>query len=258
MKRTKGINPARLLQALFTALLAACTASSGLCREPSFDPADYDKIPPEYHDRVSTVVRFPTIYKKAPVPPFESSIRAYEFLLADLSLASKLARSAGISKYVVERQPEGLKVTDEAGIEGVLYPMYEEAGRRLYYAEGTCDARGLPKLTGKGVMEIAFHLTDDGKVENRVKIWVKLDSKVFGLLGKVLFPVVGRLVKGKTGALGSAAQTLSERFHSETEAMYETLEKSGLGTEEELARLKRFVEDSRAASRSPAPQLPGD
>ncbi len=254
----KRNNTERLLQALFALLLAASFPGVAPCREPSFDPADYDKIPSEYREDVQTVTRFPTIHKVAPVSPFASSVRAYEFLLGDLQLASKLARSAAISKHVVEKTSEGLAVSDGEGMEGVLYQMYAGPGRCLYYAEGTYNARLLPELSGKGVMEITFHLTDDGKVENRVEVWLKLDSKVFGLLGKMLFPIVGKLVKGKTGMLGAAAKMLSERLYQEPEALHEKLKKSGLATEEELAKLSLYVKGERDARPSPAPRPPGD
>jgi len=257
-KSTKGISTRRLLQALFVFGLVALLPFSGFCKEPAFQPADYEKIPPLYRDKVRSVVRFPTVYKKAPVPLFESDMLTHAFLLNDLPLASKLARSARISKYVVEQEPSGLAVTDKAGVEGMLYPIYEEPGRRLFYAEGSCDVRFLPKLSGKGVMEIAFKRTDDGKVENRVKVWIKLDSKVFGVVGKLLFPLVGKVMNKKTGSLGAAAKKLSEQLYSEPEKLYEALEKSGLATDDELDKLRRFLEGRSAASPPLAPPPPGD
>ena len=254
----KRTNRRRLLQALFVLLLLARLPVPAWCREPSFDPADYEKVPSEYREAVRTVTRFPTIHKVSPVSPFASSIHAYEFLLADLQLASKVARAAGISQYIVEKKSEGLAVTDGEGMEGTLYQVYAAPGRRLYYAEGTYNARMLPELSGKGVMEITFHLTDDGKVENRVEVWLKLDSKVFGLLGKMLFPIVGKLVKGKTGTLGAAAKKLSELLHSEPGALYDKLRKSGLAGEEEMAKLSLYVKGERDVSPSPAPRPPGD
>jgi hypothetical protein len=255
---TKGINTRRLLQALSMFGLVVLLPLSGFCREAAFEPADYEKIPPEYRDKVRSVVRFPTVYKKKPVPSFESDMLTHAFLLNDLPLASKLARSARISKYVVEQESSGLAVTDKAGLEGMLYPVYEEPGRHLFYGEGSCDVRFLPKLSGKGVMEVAFKRTDDGKVENRVRVWIKLDSKVFSVVGKLLFPLVGKAMNKKTGALGGAAKKLSERLYSEPEKLYETLEKSGLATDDELDKLKRFLEGRSAASPSPAPPPRGD
>ncbi len=254
----KSISVMHRVQGLFFFLLAAVLPAASLARPPEFDSEFYDDIPSGFREKVGVVVRVPTISKRVQVDPFKSSLPTYEFLLEELPLASKISRAADIATYVVEPRDNGFHVDDQVGLCGMLYPLHQEPGLRIFYAEGTADASFLPTLSGRGVMEIRFCQSDAGFVENSVTIWLQLDNRVLRLVTKVVWPLVGRLVRRKTSTLERAARELSERLHSEPEKLCRYLEKSGLASAEELAKLRRLLSTPNASHPSPAPPPSGD
>ena len=216
---------------LFSALLAAEGVHDG--------EIPYGELSARDAEEVRNVVKHRTIRRSLTEVEFVGTSQVYAFLLERLPFAAAGIRALGVQNYRVEDNGDGTFTADDgAGATGVFRLVYEEPGKKIYYAEGRYDGKVI-KVKGKAVAVVEFVELPDKKMKNWVSFHFRFDSVIVGTVVKVISCVIGPLVDSKIQYFLDAAQNLCKAIVENPEVTYTTLRRAGGINAEELAEFRK-------------------
>ena len=177
-------------------------------------------------EKVRYVIEHKSLKRALKKVEFTGTGAVYSFLLGRMPFAADAIRVLRIQDYRVKDNGDGSFTADDgAGVSGVFHLVYEEKGKKIYYATGRYDG-DLLKVKGKAVAIVEFEEAPGSTMRNWVFLWFRFDSIIIGTVAKALSPLVGPLVDRKINYFLNAARSLSRRIVEEPRKTYERLRKS--------------------------------
>jgi len=197
----------------------------------------YDELKEGFEEKVRHVIEHKSLKRALKEVEFVGTDAVYSFLLGRMPFAADAIRVLRLQDYRVKDNGDGSFTADDgAGVSGVFHLVYEEKGKKIYYAIGRYDGE-LLKVKGKAVAIVEFEEASGNTMRNWVFLWFRFDSIILGTVAKALSPIVGPLVDKKINYFLNAARSLSRRIVEEPQQTYERLRKSD---EMDAAQLEAF------------------
>ncbi|MBS0170093.1 MAG: hypothetical protein JSR62_07025 [Nitrospira sp.] len=253
---------ATLFVAGYVAFLSAGHAESSRCALPSLHAGvlfPLDRIDAAWTCRIEPIVTHYTTANK--VGPIRTPLPedAYLYLLEHPVMAAALANRLDLGLYKAEwRGQETFWATDGEGSEGIVHPLYQDRGTRVYYIEGTHDGRFLPRVSGKALVLFKLQPVKDGQgtesMDNTMVAYLRLDNRLYSGLLSLLRPLIGTVVNRQVVKAFDAARRLAGAMREHPEqVLFEATDPPGL-PDEQVA----FLKTALAALQNPVqrPALP--
>lgn len=150
-----------------------------------------EKLEPQLRARVGDLLQNAPLFVHGPVESFPCRPAVYQQLLDNPEWVIHCWRLLGACKANISRQPNGTFAgKDTHGSEVRWQPLSREAGRRVWYVEGSGrPAPLLPMVQLKAVVLLRFQTVqgEDGRIgiRHRVDMFAQYDGKAVELLRKL-------------------------------------------------------------------------
>lgn len=187
---------ARLLGLGFVLLLFSPTSAV-----PAAVPIPLSSLSQEDRAALEKVVRHPVLSREIRDVSFLSRKEVYEYLLDHPDFATGLARTLGLSKYRIEKEPGGYQArdfrdyagTETRGMEGHFKTVYADPAKRVFFVWGTYQ-KLLLTIRARAVLVLEYHhrVTEgESYVHNNLYSYVMIDHPLFRLVARLLSPILG-------------------------------------------------------------------
>jgi hypothetical protein len=143
----------------------------------------------DLRSRAQAAMKTPDAYVtgvyEIPAPPALT-----DALLQRPTLLARLWEVWGLfPRYKVAVKGNAIHVDDPTGISGDLYLAEQTPGRRVYFGDGYVNHTLVPSFRGELVLVLTTTPNGAG-TRATVEVFVRASSRVLGLLGRTLFPLV--------------------------------------------------------------------
>ncbi|MBI2158531.1 MAG: hypothetical protein HYU26_16780 [Candidatus Rokubacteria bacterium] len=207
------------------ALAVLVTAPLVPSRAPAASPALPAEIPAAERDRLQKIAETASVATRAAAEPFVARREIFEFLLDHPEFATHVTRALKLARYRIWRGPEGLWLDDGWGAVGQFAVVFARNGTRVMYARGRYQPRLLPSVHGQAVIVIEYGAepAPDSRalITATVAGYVKLDSRVLSLLGKLAGPLATAKAEKEARTLMKVFARVSRAIEENPAAVHE-------------------------------------
>ncbi len=157
----------------------------------------YNELSPQVREKVSAVVKKPSIYRRLPVTSIDVDPDMFLYLVRYPEVIVNIWEIMGVTRMTVDRTgPFTMKSNDGVGAISDVELIYGTNNKNIYYAEGTYEGPLLKrKLRGSAVMvlQTKYERGPNGqpKSVNSLDVFVKVENATASLIAKTLNPIVG-------------------------------------------------------------------
>jgi hypothetical protein len=176
---------------------------------------------------VLEILAQPTLRRAVPRIRFIGDQRTYEFLIAHPPLATQLARRVHppLERYTVTRISEGRYTVEDLGaLRGEARLVAAGAGQRIYWFKGEFRSlANLLRFTGRMVLVLTYREVQDGGrryVESDPDFYLRIDNLFFGLMARLLSPLIHGLIDRRVQMIAEASSRLFEQVSSDPRRFY--------------------------------------
>ena len=167
-------------------------------RQDAIATIPFDKLDERARQKLTGVVRQPSIFRRMPLTVVESDPEMYLFLIRYPEVVVNMWQLMGVTKVQVQRTGEfTLDAADGSGTAGQIELVYGDRDKHVYYSEGAYEGPLFRRLIrGRCVLVLTseYRQTADQRVyvTSRLDMFVQLDNIGAELLAKTLQPLVGK------------------------------------------------------------------
>lgn len=153
---------------------------------------------PQDQNRVSQVVKDPSIFRRLPVQVIDCDPEIYSFLVSYPEVVVNIWELMGITNVQVRRlSPTSFHANDGAGTVSNVDIVYADGETNIFFAEGYYEGPLAPgKILANCVLVLQSGYTKAGQgqsyVSNRLDVFVKFESRGADLLARTLHPLIGK------------------------------------------------------------------
>jgi hypothetical protein len=151
-----------------------------------------DKLPEAYRQKVTDIVdQSATVYSRSPATAFPCKPAVYHWLVDNPQCGFRAWKVLGTKCATVEKKEDGSYFgKDQAGSEFHVHTVFEEPGRRIWYAEGTAKATAVSSpVPVRAVLVLRYQEVKgvDGRIgiRHRAELFTQAEAKTTGLMGKL-------------------------------------------------------------------------
>ncbi|MFQ5898819.1 MAG: hypothetical protein ACE5JN_11325 [Candidatus Methylomirabilia bacterium] len=214
-------------------------------------PIPFSTLSPEDRAALEDVVRRPILSRVIKGFTFLSRKEVYEYLLDHPDFATGLARTLGLSKYRIQREPGGYQArdfrdyggTEGRGMEGHFKTVYADPAKRVFFVWGTYK-KLLFTIRARAVLVLEYHHRVRGGESyghSTLSSYVMIDHPLFKLVARLLSPILGRAMDRSMKKTLRLAAKISEAAYRDPAAFAKKLEGSPELPRKELAEFRRAL-----------------
>ncbi|PQO25318.1 hypothetical protein C5Y96_25810 [Blastopirellula marina] len=158
----------------------------------------FTQMRPQDQNRVSQVVKDPSIFRRLPVQVIDCDPEIYAFLVSYPEVVVNIWELMGITNVQVRRMgPTSFHANDGAGTVSNVDIVYADGETNIFFAEGYYEGPLAPgKILANCVLVLQSGYTKAGQgqsyVSNRLDVFVKFESRGADLLARTLHPLIGK------------------------------------------------------------------
>lgn len=158
----------------------------------------FAQMRPQDQNRVSQVVKDPSIFRRLPVQVIDCDPEIYAFLVSYPEVVVNIWELMGITNVQVRRlSPTSFHANDGAGTVSNVEIVYADGETNIFFAEGYYEGPLAPgKILANCVLVLQSGYTKASKgqsyVSNRLDVFVKFESRGADLLARTLHPLIGK------------------------------------------------------------------
>lgn len=205
---------------LLLALGSPALAWAGEARYPTLSEVVKDRAARE-------IIEQATLSHAIPRLRLSGNRRAYEFLLNHPSLAVRLARHLypPMQQYTVTPVAEGQYHVEALGaLRGTAHLILAEPGRRAYRVEGDFHSlANLLRFSGRMVATFGYREVRErnkASMESDLYVYLRVDSRLLGLMAKLLTPLIIRLIDRRVEMLVEGGRIVLARVTESPKSLY--------------------------------------
>ncbi|MHC2070389.1 hypothetical protein ACYFX5_23190 [Bremerella sp. T1] len=149
-------------------------------------------------NRVSEVVKDPSIFRRLPVQVIDCDPELYAFLVSYPEVVVNIWELMGITNVQVQRRsPTSFHANDGAGTVSNVDIIYADGQTNIFFAQGYYEGPLAPKRIMANcvlVLQSGYTNAAEGKsfVSNRLDVFVKFESRGADFLARTLHPLIGK------------------------------------------------------------------
>lgn len=167
-------------------------------RNEALQSIPFDQLNRDAQEKILSVVRKPTLFRRMPLETIESDPDLYLFLVRHPDVVVNMWELMGITRLRLQRTGDyHFQADDGAGTRGKLELVYGTSSKHIFYAEGAYDGPLSQKqLAGRCV--VILHstyrpgTTQASRITSQLDIFVELDNPGADLVAKTLHPLIGK------------------------------------------------------------------
>ncbi|QDU76952.1 hypothetical protein Pan97_40100 [Bremerella volcania] len=158
----------------------------------------FAQMRPQDQNRVSEVVKDPSIFRRLPVQVIDCDPEIYAFLVSYPEVVVNIWELMGITNVHVQRlSPTSFHANDGAGTVSNVDIVYADGETNIFFAEGYYEGPLAPtKILANCVLVLQSGYTKatEGQsfVSNRLDVFVKFESRGADFLARTLHPLIGK------------------------------------------------------------------
>jgi len=158
----------------------------------------FGQLRPQDQNRVSEVVKNPSIFRRLPVQVIDCDPEIYAFLVSYPEVVVNIWELMGITTVQVQRLgPTSFHANDGAGTVSNVDIIYADGETNIFFAEGYYEGPLAPKRILANcvlVLQSGYTKATQGKsfVSNRLDVYVKFESRGADFLARTLHPLIGK------------------------------------------------------------------
>lgn len=158
----------------------------------------FAQMRPQDQNRVSQVVKDPSIFRRLPVQVIDCDPEIYAFLVSYPEVVVNIWELMGITNVHVKRMsPTSFHANDGAGTVSNVDIVYADGETNIFFAEGYYEGPLAPtKILANCVLVLQSGYTKAAQgesfVSNRLDVFVKFESRGADLLARTLHPLIGK------------------------------------------------------------------
>ncbi|MFN3151835.1 hypothetical protein [Bremerella sp.] len=156
------------------------------------------QLRPQDQNRVSQVVKDPSIFRRLPVQVIDCDPEIYAFLVSYPEVVVNIWELMGITNVHVKRlSPTSFHANDGAGTVSNVDIVYADGETNIFFAEGYYEGPLAPtRILANCVLVLQSGYTKAAQgesfVSNRLDVFVKFESRGADLLARTLHPLIGK------------------------------------------------------------------
>jgi len=158
----------------------------------------FSQLRPQDQNRVSHVVKDPSIFRRLPVQVIDCDPEIYAFLVSYPEVVVNIWELMGITNVQVKRLgPSSFHADDGAGTVSNVDIVYADGETNIFFAEGYYEGPLAPKKILANcvlVLQSGYTKAAEGEsfVSNRLDVFVKFESLGADFLARTLHPLIGK------------------------------------------------------------------
>lgn len=158
----------------------------------------FGQMKPLDQNRVSQVVKDPSIFRRLPVQVIDCDPEIYAFLVSYPEVVVNIWELMGITNVQVRRlSPTSFHANDGAGTVSNVDIVYADGQTNIFFAEGYYEGPLAPKKILANcvlVLQSGYTKAAQGEsfVSNRLDVFVKFESRGADFLARTLHPLIGK------------------------------------------------------------------
>lgn len=158
----------------------------------------FTQLRPQDQNRVSQVVKDPSIFRRLPVQVIDCDPEIYAFLVSYPEVVVNIWELMGITNVHVKRlSPTSFHANDGAGTVSNVDIVYADGETNIFFAEGYYEGPLAPtRILANCVLVLQSGYTKAAQgesfVSNRLDVFVKFESRGADLLARTLHPLIGK------------------------------------------------------------------
>lgn len=158
----------------------------------------FSQMRPQDQNRVSHVVKDPSIFRRLPVQVIDCDPEIYAFLVSYPEVVVNIWELMGITNVQVQRlSPTSFHANDGAGTVSNVDIVYADGETNIFFAEGYYEGPLAPKKILANcvlVLQSGYTKAAQGQsfVSNRLDVFVKFESRGADFLARTLHPLIGK------------------------------------------------------------------
>ncbi|WP_207397035.1 hypothetical protein [Bremerella alba] len=158
----------------------------------------FSQLRPQDQNRVSQVVKDPSIFRRLPVQVIDCDPEIYAFLVSYPEVVVNIWELMGITSVHVQRvSPTTFHANDGAGTVSNVDIVYADGETNIFFAQGYYEGPLAPtKIVANCVLVLQSGYTKAAQgqtfVSNRLDVFVKFESRGADFLARTLHPLIGK------------------------------------------------------------------
>ena len=191
----------------------------------------FKNLRPQDQNRVSEVVKDPSIFRRLPVQVIDCDPELYAFLVTYPEVVVSIWELMGITTVQVQRTgPANFHAKDGAGTVSKVDILYADNDTNVYFAEGYYEGPLAPRrITAQCglVLKSGFTTAANGKayISNRLDVFVKFESRGADFLARTLHPLIGKTADYNFAETSSFIGKISKNAESNIAGMQNLISK---------------------------------
>ncbi len=167
-------------------------------KQDALQKIPFAQLRPQDQNRVSEVVKDPSIFRRLPVQVIDCDPEIYAFLVSYPEVVVNIWEIMGITNVHVRRMsPTSFHANDGAGTVSNVDIVYADGQTNIFFAEGYYEGPLAPgKILANCVLVLQSGYTKAAQgesfVSNRLDVFVKFESRGADFLARTLHPLIGK------------------------------------------------------------------
>ncbi len=172
-------------------------SSSRKERKNAVEAIPFHKLTPQAAQRIQSVIKHPTIYRRLPIKTIESDQPLFVFLIRNPEVVVDIWKIMGVTQLTINRTGEFTFQSDDgAGTKSHFELLYGTPHLHVYHGTGYYEGSMLKnKVTGQCVIIMRTeHKVVDGRpmVKNRLDVFLDIDNHAADVIAKTISPLFAR------------------------------------------------------------------
>ncbi|PQO29387.1 hypothetical protein DTL21_25310 [Bremerella cremea] len=200
-------------------------------RQDALRQIPFNNLRPHDQNRVTDVVKDPSIFRRLPVQVIDCDPELYAFLVSYPEVVVSIWELMGITTVQVQRiGPAKFHANDGAGTVSNVDIIYADNDTNVFFAEGYYEGPLAPKkITAQCVLVLksGFTKAANGKayISNRLDVFVKFESRGADFLARTLHPLIGKTADYNFAETSSFIGKISKNAESNVAGMQNLIAK---------------------------------
>ena len=172
-------------------------SSAKSLRKQTVSSLPLDQLNPQTRDKINSVVKKPSVYRRLPVTSISADPDHFRFLVRHPEVVVNIWQLMGVTQMETERTgPYTIKSNDGAGTISSIELVYGTENLHIFFGTGTYEGPILKrKLNGSCVLVLRSEnqIGTDGQATqtSQLDVFLKIDNATAGLIAKTIQPIVG-------------------------------------------------------------------
>jgi hypothetical protein len=203
------------------------------------------QVPERTRTRLQDITEHPTLSTRVESEPFLGRLDVFEYLLDHPEFATHVTRTLKLARYRIWRTADGgLAIDDGWGTLGTFEVVHAAPGIRVMHARGEYQHRLLPNIAGQAVVWFDYGAktgADSGHIRTAITGFVKLDSRVLAMAGKLASAVATAKADREGKQLVKMFSRTTRAIDEDPAGVYEQLRQRPDVPARELEQFRRLL-----------------